>query len=362
DLIAGQAGGSMRDALSLLDQVISGITGPVTMDGILEILGVVDRTSVSHMAAAILKGDLDNILEIIGEVHAFGHSIPDFYSSVIHYFRDLLVIKMVTATDRLLDLPEKEIEAMRDVVHEIPSLHLTQILEMLFNAEKDIQWSSNPKMALEIAVIRMLQVTPLLPINDLIDKLDELRANLGTSIGDALPAAPPVQRPTMPGGTDKGKATQNHVANQTGDLPVANEDLEPAPEMSTDTATDRGETWKRLLDIISEKHPSIAPNLANSRMIGFSDGNLDVEVNGSSFNFKRIKRKDSMQILEDVCSTYLGRKVTLSIRTGNKKDSQEKAKKKTESERLKQEMLDHPLVAEAIQIFDGKIVDVKVDS
>ena len=362
DLIAGQAGGSMRDALSLLDQVISGITGPVTMDGILEILGVVDRTSVSHMAAAILKGDLDNILEIIGEVHAFGHSIPDFYSSVIHYFRDLLVIKMVTATDRLLDLPEKEIEAMRDVVHEIPSLHLTQILEMLFNAEKDIQWSSNPKMALEIAVIRMLQVTPLLPINDLIDKLDELRANLGTSIGDALPAAPPVQRPTMPGGTDKGKATQNHVANQTGDQPVANEDLEPAPEMSTDTATDRGETWKRLLDIISEKHPSIAPNLANSRMIGFSDGNLDVEVNGSSFNFKRIKRKDSMQILEDVCSTYLGRKVTLSIRTGNKKDSQEKAKKKTESERLKQEMLDHPLVAEAIQIFDGKIVDVKVDS
>ena len=69
-----------------------------------------------NMAAAILKGDLDNILEIIGEVHAFGHSIPDFYSSVIHYFRDLLVIKMVTATDRLLDLPDKEIEAMRDVV------------------------------------------------------------------------------------------------------------------------------------------------------------------------------------------------------------------------------------------------------
>ena len=48
DLIAGQAGGSMRDALSLLDQIISGITGPVTMDGILEILGVVDRTSVSQ--------------------------------------------------------------------------------------------------------------------------------------------------------------------------------------------------------------------------------------------------------------------------------------------------------------------------
>ena len=74
--------------------------------------------------------------------------------------------------------------------------------------------------------------------------------------------------------------------------------------MATDTAADREETWKRLLDIISEKHPSIAPNLANSRIIGFSDGVLEIEVNGSSFNFKRINRKDSMKMLK-MCAAHI---------------------------------------------------------
>jgi DNA polymerase-3 subunit gamma/tau len=65
--------------------------------------------------------------------------------------------------------------------------------------------------------------------------------------------------------------------------------------------------------------------------------------------------------LTDVCSACLGRQVTVSIREGNQKDRQDKKKKKTENDRLKQAMLDHPLVSEAIEIFNGKVVDVKVN-
>ena len=90
----------------------------------------------------------------------------------------------------MLDLPETEIEAMQAVAQDASPLHLNQILEMLFNAEKDIRLSNNPRMAFEIVMLRLLQVTPLLPIGDLIDKLDELRANLGAPSGETLPAAP----------------------------------------------------------------------------------------------------------------------------------------------------------------------------
>ncbi len=364
ELIAGKAGGSMRDALSLLDQIYSGVTGPVTVESILDILGIVDRKSVSDFAVATLKGDLDSILNIIGEVHALGHSIPDFYSAIIQYVRDLLVIQMVKAPGRVLDLPEREIQAMQSVARAASALHLNQILEMLFNAEKDIRLSNNPRMAFEIVMLRLLQVTPPLPIGDLIDKLDELKENLGTLSGASLPEAPQARTSAAPARPGPGKTVQDKtdVRAAAQAQPAAGGNVAPMPELATDTAADREDTWKRLLDIISEKHPSMAANLASSRMIGFSDGVLEIEVNGSSFNFKRINRTDSMKMLTDVISTYLGRQITLSIREGSKKDHQGKKKKKTEIERLKKAMLDHPLVAEAIEVFDGKIVDVKIDT
>jgi DNA polymerase-3 subunit gamma/tau len=361
DLIAGQAGGSMRDALSLLDQIASGVSGPVTMESIQDILGIVDRSSISRFAVAVLEGDLDAILNIIGEVHALGRSIPDVYSSMIQYFRDLLVIKMVNAAERVLDLAEGEIQAMQAVARDVSPLHLTQILEVLFNAEKDIRLSNNPRMAFEIVMLRLLQVTPLLPIGDLIDKLDELKTHLVGAAGASPTSATRVRRPEAKGAEDPGKTVRNHAENRAADQPGAGEDGAPMPETATGTSAEREETWNRLLDVISERHPSIAPNLANSRMIDFSAGVLEIEVNGSRFNFERIKRKDSMKMLADVCSTCLGRQVRLSIREGSKKDLQDSKKKKTENERLKQAMLDHPLVADAIEIFEGKLVDVKID-
>ena len=314
ELIAGKAGGSMRDALSLLDQISSGVTGPVTVESILDILGIVDRKSVSDFAVATLKGDLDSILNIISEVHVLGHSIPDFYSAIIQYVRDLLVIQMVKAPGRVLDPPEREIEAMQSVARAASALHLNQVLEMLFNAEKDIRLSNNPRMAFEIVMLRLLQVTPLLPIGDLIDKLDELKANLGTLSGASLPEAPQARTSAAPARTGPGKTVQDKTDVRAVAQPAVGENVAPMPELATDTAADREDTWKRLLDIISEKHPSMAANLTSSRMIGFSDGVLEIEVNGSSFNFKRIhkkystyqKRKASFTGIYGLCSGWCG--------------------------------------------------------
>jgi DNA polymerase-3 subunit gamma/tau len=269
---------------------------------------------------------------------------------------------MVNAPGRVLDLPPGEIEAMQAVARDVSPLHLNQILEVLFNAEKDIRMSNDPRMAFEIVMLRLLQVTPLLPIGDLIDRLGELKSNLGTPSGEPRPAMQPTRSAAVPGQPASGKAVQDETDVRAAAQGATDEGAAAVPEMAMDTEADREETWKRLLDIISEKHPSITPNLANSRIVGFRDGVLEVEVNGSRFNFKRITRQDSKKTLEDVCRTYLGGQVTLSINAGRKKDHQDKKKKKTEIERLKKAVLDHPLVADAIEVFDGKIVDVKIDT
>jgi DNA polymerase-3 subunit gamma/tau len=361
DLIAAQAGGSMRDALSLLDQIASGVSGPVTMEKILEILGIADRKSIYAFAAATLDGDLDSILNIIGEVHALGRSIPDFYSSVIQFFRDLLVIRMVNVAERVLDLQKREIQTMQTLARDASPLHLNQILEVLFSAERDIRLSSNPRMAFEIVMLRLQQVTPLLPIGELIDKLDNLKAKLGAPTNPSQAMGTNAGKPSAPRGRDPEQADPHRADSRETEDPAGVDGPAPLPGTAANSEADREKTWQRLVDIISERHPSLGPNLASSRMVGLSGDVLEIEINGSSFNFKRIRRKDSMKILTDVCSACLGRQVTVSIREGDKKDHQGKKKKKTENQRMKQAMLEHPLVAEAIEIFNGKVVDVKVN-
>ncbi|MCG6910969.1 MAG: DNA polymerase III subunit gamma/tau [Deltaproteobacteria bacterium] len=365
DRIAEQAGGSMRDALSLLDQVISGVSGPVSLEAVNDILGVVDRQSITDIAEAILNRDLTSVLEIVAGVYAFGHSIPEFHAALIRYFRDLAVIKLVAAPNRVLDLPEKEIRSMQARVQKVSSLHINQILEMLFKAEKEIRWSTNPKMAFEIEMIRLHEVTPLLPIGDLIEKLDELRKTVGPVTGQLPPAG------RAPG------APVRQAAAQTPETPVENRsesgadtdkkppgDTPAAVSMTTEAGRERA--WEKMLDAIGERHPSMAANLTNSRLVDCREDpdavRLEIEVNGSRFNFNRINRKDSLKDLEAACGACLGRRVALSVRMGRHRDEQKKKRKKDEADRLKREVLDHPLVADAIEIFNGKLVDVKVDA
>lgn len=348
-LIAREAGGSMRDGLSLLDQVISCIKGTITHAKVLDILGVVDREIIFDISEAVLREDVAEALDILDEIYNAGHDMKKFYADLIEHFRNLLVVKMGKKVGKLVDIPSHEIDLMLDLVKEVSITFLNQIFDLLFKEEVAIGYAAQPKLAIEMVLIRLFQIKPALPIEVLIEKLDNLRKDIYETGADFRDAE---NKPMLPEATEDSRQIASEATGTA-------ESTAPFAAAPFDPNENIERTWQRLLSIFSKKHPALAANLKDSTIKELSDQRLEIEVNGNDFTIKMVRRDKNAAIIRKVCSDFFGQSMEVIITT-KKKLENEKQHKKSQAIRLKQEALSHPLVADALEIFNGKVVDVKI--
>jgi DNA polymerase-3 subunit gamma/tau len=348
-LIAREAGGSMRDALSLLDQVVLCAEDTIGHDHVLDILGVVDRKVLFDISEAVIRGDIAAILDILDDMYDHGHDMKKLYAELLEQFRNLLIVKMGKKVGKLVDIPGHEIDLMREQVEGVSLIFLNQVFDLLFREESTIRLSAQSKLAMEMLFVRLFQIKPALPIDVLIEKLDDLRRDLGTGHANygKIEAEPPAEKST---GSVKGTA---------GEPIGAAESLKPFGRNAHDPGEDLEETWKRLLSHLSEQHPSLAANLKNSTLKRVTEISLEIEVKGNGYNINMIKRGSSMETLKKVCRNFFGRELDLVVRA-NVDQEDDNQYKRDRAGRLQQEALNHPLVTDAIEIFNGKVIDVKI--
>ena len=348
-LIAREAGGSMRDALSLLDQVILCAEDTIHHDHVIDILGVVDRKVLFDISKAVIQGDITTILDIIDKIYDHGHDMKKLYAELVEQFRNLLVVRMAKKLKKLVDIPAHEIDMMRGQVKDVSLTFLNQMFDLLIKEEAAIRLSSHPKIALEMIFIRMFQIKPALPIDALIEKLDNLKKDIcegHESYGNTE---------TGPVDEKKPGSLQAAVEAEIGTA----ESVSPFNETSPDNSGDLEGTWRKFLTIFSEQHPSLAANLKNAVLKEMGENRMVIEVKGNGYNINMINRSDSKNTIEKVCREFFGRNMDIVIKTKTEENSESRHKSDRAS-RLRKEALNHPLVADAIEIFDGKVADIKV--
>ncbi|MEJ2656506.1 MAG: DNA polymerase III subunit gamma/tau [Desulfobacterales bacterium] len=283
-LIAREANGSMRDGLSLLDQVMSCSQGDIDHSQVLDILGVIDRDIMFKMSNAVLKGQIMEILDILDEVYGAGHDMKKLYADLIEHFRNLLIVKMGEKGRKLLDIPSHEVDLMLDQAKNIPTTFLNQIFELLFKEEPTIEHASHPRLAIEMVFIRMFQIKPALPIDILIEKLDHLKKDLDGSQAHVLGVS---NKPLL-------KDNKNDCQTLSGQTSMATESKETfasdsAPlDDQVDTMENR---WEKLLSIFLQEYPSLATNLKNSKIKKLEGNCLEIEVNGNDFNLNMVRKE-----------------------------------------------------------------------
>ncbi|MFV9646235.1 MAG: hypothetical protein ACNYWU_10460, partial [Desulfobacterales bacterium] len=355
ELIAREAGGSMRDALSLLDQVISCVEGSITHDKVLDILSVIDRKIIFDISGAVLRGDLPAILDILDDIYARGYEMQKLHADLVEQVRNLLVVKMGKNISKLVNLPAHEIDLMRDQAKDVSPVFLNQIFDLLFKEEPAIRFSAQPKLAIEMLFIKMFQIKPAMPIDLLIEKLDNLKNETYEKRGQEISedhASYGCREKDAEGLTEtkglKESAAQTHVSGQDN-LDLTNLDL-----------TNLDLTWERLLDIFLKNNPMLAASLKKCALKRVTEHGLEIEINGNGFSVNMIKRSKNVAIIEKVCEDFFGKRMdlTLTVKDSKKKDNQEH--KIDRENRLKQEALSHSLVADTIEIFNGRVLDVKI--
>lgn len=227
--IAKEATGSMRDAYTLFDQVVSFSNGHITLAQIQDKLGLVGIDQISIMVGSLLRGDRSQAILDLQNLLAKGVSVEQCIKDFAEYFRSLLLMKKgVTDADVLGEQPQRFPEAIRNAYSEE---QLEAAVELFLRLYRDIRYSLNPRLELELAVSRLGSLPYLVSPVILMEQLARLKNDLlsgkitptNPALPDDLPIAPsgsvtqapprlsqqpqPAQVPRTPTGSDADQPT-----------------------------------------------------------------------------------------------------------------------------------------------------------
>lgn len=367
-LMAREAGGCMRDALSLLDQVMTCSRGGLSYDQVIDIMGVIDRKMLFDMTTGILSGDVPEILKILDEIYDRGQDMKKLYADLLEHFRNLMVVKLGKNMNKLVDVPVHELNMMSDQVAEIPVSHLSQLFDILFREEPSIRFSAQPKMALEMALIRMCLIKPVLSIDKLIEKIDDLKNAIGSERVTHVASEAKKIRNYDQGANDQKveMAEDSSFIDNTnnGKDNVLNNDYsngekgfvqDTADEKHFDLEQPRELVWEKIVKKVSENNGFLGAMLTQAKLLSVSTDRIEIESSDNGLHFNRINK--NLDKIRDAFRGLMG-KVPEIVLKANENGQADYQNRVDIENRLKQEALNHPAVAETMEIFDGKVIDV----
>jgi len=320
-LIAREAEGSLRDAQSLLEQLLA-VAGTTVDDAtVRSVLGAADRRLVFAVADAILAADPGACVRHLAELYGHGYDAQRFCRDLLEHFRNLAVVR--TTGDRTLvaDLPEAEVDAVTAQAARRSADDLQRCFALLLDADETLAAPArtvDPQLVLEMAVVRLATLAPLLPVDDILRRLEAL--------GGAAPGAAPA-----PGaGTDR-KAVA----------------LAPAHA---------GGLWESFLARVKQEKVSLYMSLATGKLIASDGGTLRIGIENESMR-RELGRKETLDRLRAIARDVAGRELAVEVgpvppeHAGDTPLAQ--ARKRTE------DTLADPAVQAAVEIFGAEVRGVR---
>ncbi len=194
-IIAREAAGSMRDAMSLLDQVIAWGDEGLSEDVVSRVLGVASRSVLHEVARALVHGQPARCLEIVQTLADQGYDMSHVARDLLGLLRDLVVAAVCPDPGTLLDTPEEERRDIADLAHSTATDDLIRIHQAFSKGFDDVVRSGQPRAALEMLLVKLSRRPPLLPVSDLVERLTALERRLGASVQNARSSAPSPSAP-----------------------------------------------------------------------------------------------------------------------------------------------------------------------
>ena len=347
DMIARAADGSLRDSLTLLDQ-ISSFSSEISESDIKDLLGITDFGLLSQLSLALIKGEREEILKITGELIEKGTDIRSFTRELIQFFRDMLVISIVKKPAEILDLSKEEMDSIRNILSKTSEDHLTLLLAELLKAEIDIRNASSPRLALEMSLLKVSFLTGLKPVKEIIEHIEEY-IKLAPDTGYAKSRFQKDEKKYEHKETrDEMIAAEIELADEETEVSALSETtveqgFEPPVSEEKPISDD---VWDNA---IKKMDPPLASKLSKASF-RLSGNKLVLTLNGGYSVFTDSIKKNA-GLIEQIFSEELGNKVRLEVETVKKKAVCKKD--------LKEEVLAEPAIQEVLELFDGsRIVDV----
>ncbi|VAW42326.1 DNA polymerase III subunits gamma and tau [hydrothermal vent metagenome] len=175
-IIAREADGSVRDGLSLLEQIFSFGGESISEDDLTQVLGLVDGRVFNRLAASLLAGDTGQALTLLAECYGHGMNMKRFSFGLLQYLRGLMICKTCRNPTELLDVSDDEITVLQALAGKYSIETITNIFNIVFGGVDEVGRSSYPRMALEMLFVKAGQAGGVVPLAGLLGRLDSMLA------------------------------------------------------------------------------------------------------------------------------------------------------------------------------------------
>jgi DNA polymerase-3 subunit gamma/tau len=351
-MIARSGGGSMRDALSTLDQVIAFCGEQVADDDLQNLLGLVSRRILLDTIEAILERDAQQALSLVQKVDEHGHSFRQFCQQLVELVRALVVLKVAEQPGGLLDFSESELHELRTLSAPANLDDLQRLLNALIRAEADLAVSNYPRLTLEMVLVKLASLPSGIEVASLVKKLEAVERRLAAG---AVPSPPPAQA-TPPAAAP---------VQQPPPVDVPPPPPEPAgkkPEAPPAPAEEK--SWAGLVAFVnSRRRPRIASLLEQSSLLSLELPRLQIGMPARYFSLADSEMK---QAIEELAAEYYAADVRVDFKQVNDVAQappslhEERIQQETDRQKkLRENAAEHPMVKSALEIFGGQIEEIK---
>lgn len=290
-VIAREAEGSMRDAESLLDQVVSFTGAEVEDRHVYEILGIIDRDIILEASRGIIQGSAKRCLDVVDQIYNYGYDIKEFYRSLMEQFRNLL-ISLVAPQDYLLEFSESEYEEMRRLGETAGTEKLQVLLNTMIGWEEKLRFTSHPRLVLETTLIKLCHIDDFLSFSDLLVKIDSLEKRL---------LAP---KPTNP------EPVRDRISGSADPMISGNhEDIRPG----IDKAGSGRQGWDDFLTFLSSKSRAMFNVLKDWHFVKLSGNTLEIAKANQSFSSDYFDDKEKSDQLSNYCRDFFKQDIQINI-------------------------------------------------
>jgi DNA polymerase-3 subunit gamma/tau len=334
-LIAREAEGGLRDAQGFLDQVVTFGGDQVTPAEVARILGVTDRSALLAALAAIVNREGPALLELIDDLYNQGHDLKRFYQDLVQYARHLLLAGLHPEARRLAEVADSEWDELVSLSRSFPAVHLHNLLSVLLAGEEELKRAPQPRLALEVLLLRLLHLEPLTPVAEWLKRLESLEKKLTTACPASVPPSP---------------ASSSSTEREAPAAPPR-----PPLELASPTPENLAEAWQSFLAFLQkEEGGPLYAKLARANLTDLNDHNL-VITGDKTLHFNGSHQKNRV---EELVGKFFGPQYQLQIEIkapAPPKKTARREKKPFDMTTLKQQ---------ALEVFGGQWLspDKKEDS
>jgi DNA polymerase-3 subunit gamma/tau len=211
--IAQAAEGSVRDALSLLDQMIAACGGSLAEHRVRQLLGVVPAGLLQQVVEAIQAGDAARVLEQVNRLATEGYELGHFCAEFTRYVRNLMVARSCGADSPLLQVPEEERRGLAALAPQLSEEDLARYLNVLLRTQNELRYSLQPRFHLELGLMKLVHARRLASLEGLLSRLEELAPRGEDSVRVQPPVVKRREPPRPPNATPQTPNPESQLPN-----------------------------------------------------------------------------------------------------------------------------------------------------